>query len=262
MPATPQMRFVVKRLNWVRSYQGILKREPGEVRVASFATFDEANEDRNKRELQVRQNRNPFHCGNGVHMWTHLDELRLRDWLMDRGIDVPMPNNKNVIDWGTWWQKSGKKLTAEHKAIVWEALDKLRFFTVREEPVRPVGYAVLEVNWEYNDEYFDADSEGGNLVKVFRSRERAEAECANRNTVARRQWGGFGRQFAELYANDESDDEEFDPNDLPVFDMRKRLARKRGFGDDSTLKPREGYYASTAGVPFFEVIEVELEGLE
>ncbi len=258
MPATPQTRFVVKRLNWVRNYQGILKRQPGEVAVASFATFNEANEDRNKREIELRKTLNPFACGTGVHSWSHLDEPRLRDWLMDHGIETPTPNKDRSIDWEAWWKTNSKKFSAEQKTIVWEVLDKLRFFTVREEPVRSVGFAVIEVNWEYNDESYDADAEGGNLVKVYRSRERAEAECATRNETARAQWGLGLDEIVEPF-----DDEDFDEDEaLPMFDMRDRLLRKRGLTSQAKLKPHEGHFYSIAGVPFFEVIEVELEGLE
>ena len=38
--------------------------------------------------------------------------------------------------------------------------------------------------------------------------------------------------------------------------------RRRGLTGGQKLKKGEGRYRNTAGVPFFEVIEVELEGLE
>ena len=51
------------------------------------------------------------------------------------------------------------------------------FYTVAERPVRPVGYAVIEVEWRYNDEWYYPPTEGGRAVRVFRSRDRAEEEC-------------------------------------------------------------------------------------
>jgi succinate dehydrogenase flavin-adding protein (antitoxin of CptAB toxin-antitoxin module) len=38
------------------------------------------------------------------------------------------------------------------------------------------GYALQEVGWEYNDEYY-LPIDGGNVKKVFFNKERAEKEC-------------------------------------------------------------------------------------
>jgi hypothetical protein len=251
--AEPATRFVVKRLNWWDEYGGKLVRRPGEVAVASFATFDEADAERAKREDGYRKRLNPFECGLAIYHLTHLDEPRLRDWLMDHGIDPPESKTDGTTNWAAWWKKYQKKLGAEKRAAVWEVLDKVRFFAVREEPVRPVGYAVVEVHWNYNDEYYDADADGGKLVKVYRSRERAEAECSRRCEEARANWDQYG-----------TDDPggEFDPDTQYVaFDLQDRLCRRRGILR-SELDRGEGLYATAARVPFFEVIEVSLEGLE
>lgn len=258
--AKPETRFVLKRLNWVDHTpwgDPHLCRQPGEVSVASFGTFEEADAERAKREEDYRKRVNPFACGTAVHYWTHLDEPRLRDWLMDHGIDPPAPG-KLGTDWAAWWKKNHKKLGANKRASVWEVLDKVRFFAVREEPVRPVGFAVIEINWEYNDEYYDADSEGGRLVTVYRSRERADAECATRNERARAAWG-FADEVEPEDLDEMEGEEDFD--DMAAFDMRDRLRRRRGLTAGEKLKKGEGLFNRTANVPFFEVIEVELEGL-
>jgi len=257
--AEPGTRFVLKRLNWVDYYSENRVRRPGEVAVASFTTFAEADAERAKREDECRKRINPFMCGAAVHYWTHLDEPRLRDWLMDHGIDPPAPGKDGKTDWPAWWKKNQKKLGPEKRAAVWEALDKVRFFAVREEPARPVGYAVIEINWEYNDENYSADPEGGRVMKVYRTRERAEAECARRNAETREEWS-FVDEYASDYDEDvEGEDDEFV---MAAFDMRDRIRRQRGMTDDQKLKPREGLFNTSANVPFFEVIEVELEGLE
>jgi hypothetical protein len=253
--AEPATRFVVKRLNWYEEYGGRLLRRPGEVAVGSFATFDEADAERAKREEELRKRVNPFECGAAVQYWTHLDEPRLRDWLMDHGIEPPKAKKDGATNWSAWWKRNQKALGAEKRAAVWEVLDKVRFFAVREEPVRPVGYAVVEINWEYNDEYYDADADGGRLLTVYRSRERAEAECAARNENARGDWD-FMDDMAGEYADEEGD------FDFVSFDMEDRLRRRRGMLGNEKLKKREGTFHNTEGVPFFEVIEVELEGLE
>jgi hypothetical protein len=243
-------RFVLKRLKWAEDDDGKWSRQPGEVAVASFATSEEAETERAKREKEFRKKVNPFHCGKAVHYWTHLDEPRLRDWLMDHGIDPPEPKKDGTTNWSEWWKKTGKKLSADKVAAVWEVLDKLRFFAVREEPVRPVGYAILEVNWEYNDENYDADAEGGRVMQVYRSRERAEAQCAALNAEAREQWSFVDEEWETF------DDDEYM---MAAFDMQERLRYKRTGGP---LKKNEGLFKTTEGVPFYEVIEVALEGLE
>lgn len=255
--AEPATRFVLKRLNWAEQYGGKLLRRPGEVAVMSFANFDEAEAERARREEELRTRVNPFDCGDAVQYRTHLDEPRLRDWLMDHGIEPPKAKKDGATNWSAWWKKNQKSLGAEKRVAVWEVLDKVRFFAVREEPVRPVGYAVVEINWEYNDEYYDADAEGGRLLKVYRSRERAAAECAARNEDARGDW-----DFMDDLADDFEQDDEGDDFEFLAFDLEDRLRRRRGLLGNEKLKKGEGRFRSSDGVPFFEVIEVELEGLE
>ena len=250
--AEPATRFVVSRYRWARAGSRH-RRRPGGTVVASFATFEEAEAERAKLEAKIRAKVNPFAYGEAVHHWTYLDEPRLRDWLMDHGIDPPEPKPNGTSDWSAWWKKNQKQLGAEKCAAVWEILDKVRFYDVKEQPVRPVGYAVVGVNWEYNDEYHFANAETCQLVKVFRSRERAETECAAQNEAARQQWAFAG----------EEEIEDFDPaHDLPAFDMHDWLCHRRELTGGTKPKREEGLYPTTFGVPFFEVVEIELEGLE
>jgi hypothetical protein len=168
---------------------------------------------------------------------------------MDHGVDPPPPNGA----WAAWWTRNQKKLGAAGRAAVWEALDKVRFFAVREEPARPVGYAVVAVNWQYNDEYYDADPEGGRVVQVYRSRERAEAVCEELNAEARETWADIGEDVPDEFEDDDT---------YVVFDATERTRRRKGLRPGEKLKKGEGEFKSTAGVPFYEVVEVELEGLE
>ncbi len=254
--AETETRFVLKRLNWAEDYDERLTRTPGEATIASFATFEEAEAERAKREEDMRKKRNPFECGSAIQYWTHLDEPRLRDWLMDHDIEPPPANDTTPINWSAWWAANQKQLSAAKRTAVWEILDKVRFFAVAEEPVRPVGFAVLRVNWEYNDEYYDAQNEGGQVVKVFRSRERAEQECARLNERAREEWGDALGDMGDY------EDEDEDEYEYGMFNMQSRLRHKCGLTPDDKLKKGEGLFKSTAGVPFFEVIEVELEGVQ
>ena len=256
--AEPGKRFVVQRLNWTETYDGHRIRQPGGVTVASFPTLDAAETERARREEQARTSVNPFTCGSAVQYWSHLDEPRLRDWLMDHGIDPPKPGKDGKTNWAAWWKKNHKKLTPDNCSAVWEALHKVRFFAVREEPARPVGYAVVQLNWEYNDENYYTEAEGGNLLKVYRSRERAEEECARCNAQERDNWS-FVDEAAAEYA-DEFEDEELDDG-MAMFDVQARIRHRRGLPRGARLKNGEGLFRTTEGVPFFEVIEIELEGL-
>lgn len=247
-------RFVVKRLNWAESYSGKLTRRPGEVAVLSFGTREAADAECAKREAEFRAAVNPFECGPAVHYWSHLDEPRLRDWLMDRGITPPDAKGKET-NWSAWWKKNRKAFSDEQKTAVWEALDKVRFFAVREEPARAVGYAVVQINWEYNDEFYDAHAEQGEVLQVFRTRERAQADCDESNFIARDAWSDSIDSALEEIALDDEDE-------FSMFDMQDRLRRRRGMLPGAKLKKGEGRFRNTDGVPFYEVIEVELEGLE
>src|SRR5262249_41816380 len=149
-----------------------------------------------------------------------------------------------TADWAAWWKKQEKELGAEKRASVWEVLDKVRFFVVREELERPVGYVVVMINWEYNDEYYDANTEEGEVIQVFRTRERAERECEDNNDIARDFWA------------DAHDEIEFDEEEGGMFDMRYRLRRRRGLFPGEKLEDGEGTFKTTAGVPFYEVIEI------
>lgn len=252
----PATRFVVKRLNWAQRYTGDMRRRPGEVALMSFDAREAADAECARREAEFREAVNPFACGTAVHYWTHLDEPRLRDWLMDHGIDPPEPK-KGKTEWAAWWKKNHKALGADKQAAVWEVLDKVRFFAVREEPATPVGYAVVQINWEYNDEFYDANAEEGEVIRVFRSRERAQSECDDSNDIARDIWhDALATTIAEI-AEHVDDDSNF-----ALFDMESRLRRQQGLRPGDTLKKGEGMFRTTAGVPFYEVIEVSLEGLK
>lgn len=253
--AQPAKRFVLKRLNWTEHYDGTLELQPGGRNVASFDTFDAADAERVARENACRELVNPFACGAGFYYWTHLDEPRFRDWLMDHGVDPPKPKKDGTADWGGWWKKGHQKLSAEKRHAVWEALDKVRFFTVAEEPVRPVGYAVMSINWEYNDETYDAHPDQGEVIQVFRTRERAEQECEEQNDMARDVW---------VDALDENDIEMMDDGDdnSAMFDMRARVRHRRGLFRSQKLKKGEGVFRTAEHALFYEVVEIPLEGLE
>jgi hypothetical protein len=238
----PAVRYVVNRLNWRRTPAGFV-RLPGEVRVASFDTIQEAEAERRRREADAREQVNPFASGLAPYEQTSLPPGIFRDWLLDAGIEPP-PEPTCSLAWAAWWEKQSPTWTDDQRARAWEALDKTRFFAVEERPRRPVVYAIVEVVWGYNDEWYYADGEGGNVMEVYRKRAKAEAVCAQMNEEARERWANDVRE---------------DPRDeYGNFDISERLvAAADPFADDQSDE-REEPRKSTE-VPFYEVVEVELE---
>jgi hypothetical protein len=287
--AAPKTHFVVSRLNWrAAGREREFVRLAGDVRVSAFADFDSAEADRASREAAARETVNPFRCGATWADRSGLPEPVFRDFLADAGIEPPAfgplpetnaegePLNRyermvarrtpppagTFRDWADWWDASRDKLSAAQVARVWEGLDRVRFFRVEERPVRQVAYVVVEVQWNYNDEWFYPPQEGGAPHTAYRTRERAEAECERLNAEAREQW----RRNCRLPA----------PGQPPAgmegyeafpFDMEGR----RFPGEDPFGPPRQPPERSWDGeedfedgkfavdeVPFYEVIEFEL----
>jgi hypothetical protein len=241
-------RYVVHRLNWRRTPAGFV-RLPGEIPVASFDTFEAAEAERRAREQTAQKAVNPFAAGLAPYEQTSMPPGVFRDWLLDAGIDPPQRFN-DPSAWGKWWDAEAPGWTADQTATVWEALDKARFFRVVERPKRAVGYAVVEVVWGYNDEWYYSDGEGGTLIAVYRNRKRAEAVCAERNEQARREW-------ADMVG--EGPDDEY--GGFEVADREEASADPFADADGRPSDEDEGEdLRKTSEVPFYEVIEVELEG--
>jgi hypothetical protein len=156
---------------------------------------------------------------------------------MDHGIDPPEAK-KDGTDWRGWWQQVRPTLGSEKETLVWEALDKLRFYNVTERPVRPVVFAVVKIEWHYNDEWNDTYSDGGEIQTVYRRRERATEECERLNAAERNRWGGG------------------------QFDLKYRLEKRQDLLAEPPIDTNDygENLLSHDEAPFYEVIEVELEG--
>jgi hypothetical protein len=286
----PATHFVVSRLTWrTAGYGCTFVRLPGETRVAVFADFDSAEADRVKRETAARTIVNPFRCGTTWGERSHMPEHVFRDFIKDAGLEPPTidevpetdeagkpltwPARKAKLEeilppgtyrsWEAWWEAVSPTLSAEQVARVWEGLDRLRFFRVEERPVRAVAYVVVEIQWNYNDEWYYPPAEGGGAHTAYRTRERAEVECARLNAEAREEW----RDSLDLPDPNEAA-EGMEGYEAYPFDMQGRV-----FPGDDPFAPRrkptprgeEGTHGkfSVDEVPFYEVIEFELpeEGL-
>jgi hypothetical protein len=228
-----ESRFVVRRLNW-REAGALIVRLPGEVRLASFDTFEAADADRARREAQVRDRVNPFRCGAAWHALTAFPEGVFRDWLSD--VALAPPDGATLGDWAQWWADGSAAWPAEHRARVWEGLDRVRFFETIERPASAVAYAVMRVLWEYNDSWYDPGTEGGLTVRAFRSRERAETECARLEAEARTGW----------------------VDDHGIGTQRWQLDEWPKFGEDTAFDAAEALDAY--GARLFEVVEIDVGG--
>jgi hypothetical protein len=251
--------FVVKRLNWRRNGQSFY-RFPGEIRVASFDSTDEAEAYRRQQEEKARGVVNPF-AGTLAPPpleQTSLPEEVLCDWLEDCGIDPPAAKRRTGRrDWAAWWQKNSPRWSAEQRRAVWERLDRVSFYRVVERPRRPVFYAVVRVLWDYNDEWYYPGTEGGEALAVYRSREKAEAVAARQNEDAREEW---------TEGIEDEDIMVYEPAGLNQFDPEGRLLPGQGPFDPApeptwTGEDEKGWTYTPDEVPFYEVVEVELEGL-
>ncbi|MGL4550179.1 MAG: hypothetical protein ACRC33_03240 [Gemmataceae bacterium] len=211
-----------------------LTRLPGRVRLHTFDDADAADADRAAREADVRGRVNPFRCGTALGALTTFDAGRLRDWLLDA--DLEPPASMAVKDLEAWWDAAS--FTELQRARVWEGLDRVRFHEVIRRPRRPAVYVVVEVNWTYNDQGYDADQEGGKPFRAFRSREKAEQECDSSNDLSRDHWG-----------------EQLDEDDETLDDAGRRVA---AFGLAAPAELPAGTPVERAA--FWEVIEVEVEG--
>jgi hypothetical protein len=236
--------FVLERVNW-RWHDSGLARVPGTTRLQSFDDRDQAEEARIQKEKAARAQVNPFACGGpALHYQTSFDDGRLCDWALDLGLTPPKGTKRKPIDWAAWWKKSSKSMSDYQRDRMWEACDRLRFYQVVEREARPVVYVVVRINWRYNDQWFVAEAEGGEVNEAFRDRERAEAFAGDCNDIARDAW--------------EDSAEEEGVEDTREFDME---FRNRALDECEPPKPRTlgGNLLTLEEARFYEVVEVELE---
>ncbi len=167
-------RFVLSRFNWRPHGRGHWSLSPGTFRLQSFDKKRAAEAEFAKREANARRRVNPFRCGKLLPDLTSLPEPVFLDWVQDRGLTPPNAGKDGTRDWAGWWDAGD--FSATQREGVWEGLNRLRFFVVEERPAVAVGYVVVSVCWQYNDEYNYTEGEGGEVMAVYRTRERAVEE--------------------------------------------------------------------------------------
>jgi hypothetical protein len=140
----------ITSLHLVEKYQTAYRRElpnpfrPGEVLrvhilhfvasaipVKAFLDAGAAQEFCKEQERLAWEACNPFHYANKVSDCTRLDSSRLRDWLLDAGLEPPAAKAKVAV-WVKWYDTVKPTLTEIQRLKVWEVLDKVRFYRVVE----------------------------------------------------------------------------------------------------------------------------------
>jgi hypothetical protein len=258
--AKPATHFVVERFNWRRTgHPPTFHRLPGFTRIQSFNTADEAEAFCLAEERKARAVVNPF-AGTLAPPTdqTELPEYALTDWYMDHDIDPPKPDKKTGLrDWAKWWEKNAPTWTPEQSERAWEPLHRVRFYRVTERPKVPVGYALVRVNWGYNDEWYYPGPEGGTVFTVYRNREKALKECKDHNEIATDVWD----ENAHEYGYEPAGANQFELNDrvLPGRSPFEPPPTPERTEPDEDGDPLDTFAAHE--VPFWEVIEIELEGI-
>src|SRR5262245_21729605 len=122
--STAKTVFVVSRLNWRPTGCYGWDLSPGTARLASFATRDEAETERARRETNARRRVNPFSCKKPLEELTSMPEKIFLDWVSDAELEPPKAEN-DKRDWAAWWKATRPGMSGEQHAKLWEGLDKL-----------------------------------------------------------------------------------------------------------------------------------------
>jgi hypothetical protein len=134
MPTAKRKKaYLVQQVRWERDWENpewLFCPDP-EVGapVKAFTDSNAAEAFRLKLERQARAGRNPFQHGHELADLTSLPEGLLRDWLLDAGL-TPPTEGLSVLLLFDWWERHGEGMTELQCGRVWEALDRLRFYTV------------------------------------------------------------------------------------------------------------------------------------
>jgi hypothetical protein len=155
---------------------------------------------------------NPFEMGESLFDVTNFASYALCDWLMDRDLTPPSPNDDRRT-WADWW----RTLDEPQRHLAWPAFNKVRFCEVRErEPnIAMVPYLVAWLSNENGD--FTANYEGGELEfvasKSYDFQDWVEEFAVARGDV---EFQYFGATFIANHRARFHDDLRFDPPPRPI----------------------------------------------
>lgn len=214
---TDPIRHIVRQFNWLRA-GAVFVRAPGERRIAWFETVDEAVANQRHLEQLVREKYNPFAFGTGWYYLTTLPLYAYRDWLLDESITPPV--GEALAEWRAWWDAVRAELRPGQQDRVWDGLTRLRFHDVIARRSSETVYCISRILWDYDDGWYHAGHEGGEPLKLFRTREPAEQERERLELAVRadgRVWGYFPRD-PERFLDDPDSWSQIDRN-APHFEV-------------------------------------------
>jgi hypothetical protein len=180
----PDPVYTLERLNWRPCGPGWVRR-PGSVHLQTFAGRADADAAQRQAEWDLRRRVNPFRLGGPVVSYqTRFGPERLRDWLLDAGLDPPA--GPAAAPWADWWAANHARFSDAQRAAAWEALDQARFFRVVERPGPGAVYVIGTIQT-------GRDPVGGEgfyrrigvtVASVAGTAAAAEAECRRREEEA------------------------------------------------------------------------------
>jgi hypothetical protein len=218
-----KVRYVVSQIDWAKGDRAYpyLRRTPRTTPVADYKTFEAAEFDRRRREEQARAGVNPFrYGGESLFYQTDFAAPYLHDWLMDAAINPPERPQAHG-DWVAWWDRCAHAWSAAQLEHAWAAMHKVGFFEITEAHPDRKAYVVVEVNWTWHDmATVFADHEGGNVVRAYRSKANADAECARLNRERQQQPRHAGySSFTREWRGDGSDSRQTNMEETQFFEV-------------------------------------------
>jgi hypothetical protein len=112
--------------------------------VQGFLSRDKAEEHCRLLERKEREEHYPFEWGGGGFLgeYCSLTPVQFRRHLSrELKVNPPTLDRRGMGDLPGWWEEVAEGLTAEQTHGVWDALDRIRFFTIVSKEVELVGAA-------------------------------------------------------------------------------------------------------------------------
>lgn len=130
--------YLVVRRTWYDNYSGLEIRESGEggTVLESFSVRARAEALCRRLEVEVREQvASPFLIAEDLWALTTLEEETFIERIRALGLPPPegRPYHGYVIrDWTHWYDEIVDQVTSEQREGLWELLDRVRFYQVRE----------------------------------------------------------------------------------------------------------------------------------
>jgi hypothetical protein len=106
-------------------------RRGGQVPTRAYLSRENGEEDCRARNDAAWEGINPFHYGQKVADWSSFDQGRLRDWLLDHGLEPPA-GKLGVDKWRGWYDGVQGALDDLQRRAIRQGLDRIVFFQVSE----------------------------------------------------------------------------------------------------------------------------------